>query len=240
MATAGVAHAAASVSVMPQPSLIDAIGAGRSDIELYKIKMAARRLFADTEAAGEGVDRAGELGAPKFFLGSPDGRNRGRLALAAAATLGLFACAGSPDATGWRQHPLQPRSAMSVTPTKRHEQGRPLEQHLGGDPDTRSVGSYPILDLEACLGKQASGFAEMATKEGRFFVSDSRREARFIASPMAVYCSARVEPIDPVITEPVLTPMPMVMGGWFSALRVRLNSSRLRSMSRAQATALYS
>ena len=41
----------------------------------------------------------------------------------------------------------------------------------------------------------------------------TRREATFIASPIAVYCSARVEPIAPVITLPVLMPMPMRIGG---------------------------
>src|SRR5579872_7070101 len=38
------------------------------------------------------------------------------------------------------------------------------------------------------------------------------RDATFIASPIAVYCSARVDPIDPVITFPVLIPIPIRIG----------------------------
>ena len=45
---------------------------------------------------------------------------------------------------------------------------------------------------------------------------------------MAVYCSVRDEPMAPVITRPVLMPMPMRIGSCPSAVRVRLNSFSAR------------
>ena len=66
----------------------------------------------------------------------------------------------------------------------------------------------------------------------------TRREATFMASPMAVYCSALLEPMAPKITGPVLMPTPMRIGGMFSEARVRLNSLSTCIISSAQATAL--
>ena len=47
----------------------------------------------------------------------------------------------------------------------------------------------------------------------------TRREATFMASPMAVYCRARVEPMAPVMTLPVLMPMPIRMARLILGLR---------------------